>query len=270
MLSAATLLGYGQKTGIFLPNESKGKLPSDLDTNKTGVYTTAIGQHTLLATPLQASIALSGLVTGEIGTPRIVRMAIGPEVSLQKAINSSKKMPYDRLMKTININKPLWVVDDAEVSKAHLFITSKNKQRVVPLTNKEREILFDGMNAVCRRMSHDKRLHTYFHSRPDIFKVFEEEQPFMIGKSSTAQLYERFGLALGQKPAMYNHVWFGGIFFKEPSQQERKAALFKNAELIVIVFLRYGAHGKDAAPLATAVAREWKNIQKRHEPAKIK
>ena len=47
LCSAANLLGYGEKTGIELPGEYAGHLPEDLAYNRTGLYATAIGQHSL-------------------------------------------------------------------------------------------------------------------------------------------------------------------------------------------------------------------------------
>src|SRR5207237_1155673 len=61
---AARLFGFGEKTGIELPGETAGHLPNDLATNRTGLYSFAIGQHTLLTTPLQSALMLASLVNG--------------------------------------------------------------------------------------------------------------------------------------------------------------------------------------------------------------
>lgn len=64
LLEAAKEFGFGKKTGIDLEGEFSGHLPTDIDTNKTSLYSFAIGQHSLLATPLQAAVMLSSLVNG--------------------------------------------------------------------------------------------------------------------------------------------------------------------------------------------------------------
>jgi cell division protein FtsI/penicillin-binding protein 2 len=256
MLDAARLLGYGEKTGIILPNEAKGRLPSDLEENKTGVYTTAIGQHTMLATPLQTTVALSALFSGEVIVPRLLRMAIGPESTLQP------KRPYADLMQAVGVGFPLWVAERAEAAKKRLFVPPRTVKRALPICVNEQNILARGMKAVGERIAADKRLRGRLKKSPELLQALDEELPHMLGKSSTAQSFERLGPNLGQKPAMYDHTWFGGVFLKDKFQPN--AHVFEKPELTVVVFLRYGSGGKEAAPLAAAVAREWRRIQKKH------
>jgi len=64
LVEAARLFGFGAKTGIALSGEAPGFLPRDLAENRTGVYSFAIGQHTLLATPLQSALFLAALANG--------------------------------------------------------------------------------------------------------------------------------------------------------------------------------------------------------------
>jgi cell division protein FtsI/penicillin-binding protein 2 len=73
VLQMAESLSYGQKTGLALPGEYRGKLPVDLDKNRTGLYATAIGQHTLVVTPIQTAIMLNAIANGgKIIEPKIV------------------------------------------------------------------------------------------------------------------------------------------------------------------------------------------------------
>jgi len=64
LCDAARLFGFGEKTGIDLIGEYQGHIPQDVSYNKTGLYAMAIGQHTLLATPLQAAVMVSAFVNG--------------------------------------------------------------------------------------------------------------------------------------------------------------------------------------------------------------
>lgn len=74
LLNAASLFGYGEKTGIDLPGEYPGKLPKDITYNRSGLYSMAIGQHSLVGTPLQAAVMFSALTNGgEILKPKITQ-----------------------------------------------------------------------------------------------------------------------------------------------------------------------------------------------------
>ncbi len=73
LLDAAALLGFGEKTGIKLPGEYKGLLPKDIIYDRTGLYATAIGQHSLVTTPLQTANMLATLVNGgHLFVPRVL------------------------------------------------------------------------------------------------------------------------------------------------------------------------------------------------------
>jgi cell division protein FtsI/penicillin-binding protein 2 len=75
---AATDFGYGEKSSIELPGENKGNIPSDLQTNRTGLYATAIGQHTLVTTPLQTALMLTSLANGgKLFKPHIALLLAG-------------------------------------------------------------------------------------------------------------------------------------------------------------------------------------------------
>ncbi len=70
--------GFGQLTGIELPGEVTGNIPSDLARNRTGLYNLAIGQHALTVTPLQTARMLAALGNGgELITPHIVKIKSG-------------------------------------------------------------------------------------------------------------------------------------------------------------------------------------------------
>ena len=260
LLQAAKGFGYGEKTGIALPYESSGAFPGDLQTNKTGLYTTAIGQHTLTATPLQASVMLSTLANGgDVITPRLLRMAIGPA----ETASLPWSQPCSSSLKAIGIDLPLWLAQESEGSKQHIRITACRKKRRVDLSQKERSLILEGMLASIQRTMHDPGLHRLFAHRPYLLASLSGFEGQVVGKSSTAESYERLGLGMGQKPAVYNHTWFGGIFFP-PNTRCHPPFDNISPELVVVVFLRYGAFGKDAAPLAASVAETWRAIRKRH------
>ncbi|MBA2727212.1 MAG: hypothetical protein H0U49_03455 [Parachlamydiaceae bacterium] len=94
MAAAASKFSYGKRTGIDLPAEISGQIPKDLETNRTGLYSMAIGQHTLVVTPLQTSVMLSALANGgTILTPHIVK---GKSLSLK-----TKQLPMPTVVRRI-------------------------------------------------------------------------------------------------------------------------------------------------------------------------
>ena len=127
----------------------------------------------------------------------------------------------------------------------------------------QQRLLFEGMSASIERTMRDHHLQYLFSHRPGLLQSLSDMRGQMISKSSTAQSYERLGVGIGQKPCMYNHTWLGSLFFPKEC---KNVCPFENvqSELVVVVFLRYGTYGKDAAPLAASVAKEWREIRKRH------
>ncbi|MBN1914265.1 MAG: hypothetical protein JW769_00010 [Parachlamydiales bacterium] len=81
LLDIAQDFGFGEKTNIDLYGEYKGSLPTDLEYNKTGLYSFAIGQHSLVTTPLQIGMALASLVNGgKLFFPKIYKDDQPPKV----------------------------------------------------------------------------------------------------------------------------------------------------------------------------------------------
>ncbi|MFA6119527.1 MAG: penicillin-binding transpeptidase domain-containing protein [Parachlamydiales bacterium] len=74
LINIAENLNIGKKTGIDLLNESKGNLPKDILNNKTSLYSFAIGQHSLVATPIQIAVMMSAIANkGKVLKPKLVK-----------------------------------------------------------------------------------------------------------------------------------------------------------------------------------------------------
>ncbi|MFZ0564835.1 MAG: penicillin-binding transpeptidase domain-containing protein [Chlamydiales bacterium] len=83
---AAILFGFGGKTGLQLPGEYGGRIPNDVAYNRTGLYAMAIGQHTLVSTPLQASVMLAALANGgKILQPLLLKREPAPNEGIESA-----------------------------------------------------------------------------------------------------------------------------------------------------------------------------------------
>jgi cell division protein FtsI/penicillin-binding protein 2 len=73
LLEAAQICGFGARTQIGLAGESPGRLPDDLEYNRSGLYAFSIGQHEMRCTPLQAATLLAGLANGgELLKPTVI------------------------------------------------------------------------------------------------------------------------------------------------------------------------------------------------------
>lgn len=270
---AAADFGYGSRTGISLPGEVPGKLPDDLEENRTGLYSYAIGQHTLLATPLQTASMLATIGNGGYTrTPRIVNLVVGKETPFeQKKLTVTGPFPFQESLKTVGIDFPLF-------SKA---LGPENLNEVRQPEQKEKEPVFlpvcikntllDGMRRVFKHIQADRSasMFSLYRAHPEMRRDFLEASSTMVGKTGTAESQERIGINCGQPSVIYNHTWFGGISYPKPVSEPSPMSFvsrdaFGKPELVVVVYLRYGGYGKQAAPLAARMVKKWKEISKKH------
>jgi cell division protein FtsI/penicillin-binding protein 2 len=238
LMAAARKFSYGMRTGIDLPGEISGKLPTDLETNKTGLYSTAIGQHTLVVTPLQTTVMLSALANGG--------KVLKPKIMLMTASDG---------LKGISINR-----SDTEI-KNTLF-----------LPDGIRKLLLDAMCRVVTR-TYDESLRSLkkmYRHQPQAISDYIDLKKQMLGKTSTAESVEGINLDLNKGTNLYTHVWFGGIIYEEDvisktGEQFIFRDSFGHPELVVVVYLRFGGYGKEASPIAAQVATKWREIKAKYK-----
>lgn len=218
LAKAAQSFSFGSKTGISLPAEITGQIPLDLATNRTGLYSTAIGQHTLVVTPLQTALMLSAMANGgHILHPQIIRMRVKDKGSMMKMVPKEKwKIPFSPLVQ---------------------------------------EILIEGMRRVVIKTREESigRLSRIYREYPEAISDYLDVKDDLVGKTSTAEMMENISLDYLQGTNLYKHVWFGGISFED--------ATHKNPELVVVVYLRFGIYGKEAAPVAAQIVKKWREIK---------
>ncbi len=89
----------------------------------------------------------------------------------------------------------------------------------------------------------------------------------MAGKTGTAEVLYAPYFHPSCKPQMYKHVWFGAISFV-PDPLHPIKTCWDHPDLVVIVLLRYGDAGREAAPLAAQIIKKWREIKKKHEGEK--
>ncbi len=199
LVAASKAFGFGQKTGIDLPGEYRGYLPIDLAYNRTGLYATAIGQHTLVGTPLQTAGLLAALANG------------------------------------------------GKVLKPQIRLDQKPQQRQRVFLPKEiQEELLMGLKQVVQG---EKGTARSLKGQFDAGLVKR-----VIGKTSTAEIVERYGLDREVGTLKSKAIWFGSIAYESDD--------FSEPELVVVVYLKEGDWGKNAAPLALRVIEKWEEIKK--------
>lgn len=230
LVKAARKFSFGTPTGIELPGEIGGKMPDDLEKNRTGLYSMAIGQHTLVVTPLQTTLMLAAIANGgKILKPKIVDTICG--IPLKTELKDQIFFP-DIVRRT----------------------------------------LIDGM---CKVAAHThtnsiSSLTKLYKKYPQAIKDFTDFKGQLVGKTSTAESIETIDLDLHKGTNIYTHVWFGGIAYdKEAIDKNEHKFIYRNSfgnpELVVVVYLRYGGYGKEAAPIASQIAKKWREIKTKHD-----
>lgn len=267
---AARQFSFGSKTGIDLPGEIAGNIPSDLETNRTGLYSFSIGQHTLIVTPLQTSLMLSSLVNGgKVLTPRIVKISIGKEPKRGRELMAGNcHFPYQEALELVGIDFPLFSAADAGQQKSIVKQHPAEIKRTIFLPAEVHRILVESMRLVVERTQSESlgSLNRLYHKAPEAIRDYVDLKKQLIGKTSTAESVENIDLEHDVGTNIYTHVWFGGIAYdQDMSNANTQQFLFRdpagNPELVVVVYLRYGGYGKEAAPVAAQVAKRWKEIK---------
>jgi cell division protein FtsI/penicillin-binding protein 2 len=235
LAKAAYQFSYGQCTGVDLPGEIPGKIPSDLLQNRTGLYAMANGQHSLVVTPLQTSVLLSSLANqGKVFKPKIVE---------SKITKNSKGLLVTRT--PAQIKRKLFMPDIV------------------------RSMLLDGMKRVVTKQLKDglRFLSRFYENHPEAISDYLDVGEDLVGKTSTSEAMENLNLDSINGTHLYTHVWFGGIAFNKKDDQKVVVAKddYGNPELVVVVYLRYGAFGKETAPLAAQMVKKWREIKAQNE-----
>lgn len=276
LVAAAKLFSYGAKTGIDLPWEISGRVPNDLETNRTGLYSFSIGQHTLVVTPLQTSIMLSTLANGgKVLRPKIVQMMVGKDPWRgQDLVSGNHYFPFEEELSIVGIDFPLFIEADADHQKSLIKRFPTDIKREIFLPNGIQLLLLDGMCKVVERTHGEslKSLSRLYRTAPEAIQDYIELKHLLLGKTSTSESVENIDLDLETGTNMYTHVWFGGIVYDEEVVDKKEHRfLFRDSfgrpELVVVVYLKYGGYGKEAGPIAAQVAKKWKEIkQERSKP----
>lgn len=263
LASSARLFGFGEKTGIDLPNEAKGALPTDLKTNRTGLYSFAIGQHTALATPLQVASMLATLAShGRQVTPRLTQKLIGPipDRSSLEPFQASHYFAKEEL-NALGIPFPLFTAAQERRQETSISKMETTYKRNLPFPAHVRDPIFEGMEKAVWGSKGSARAGVVrgLLTNPLWMRDYLALASQMLGKTSTAEIAINLNINPSSPACIYKHIWFGAIALA-PGKQKKP-----EPELVVVVFLRYGDGGKEAAPIASQIIHKWREIRAKHE-----
>lgn len=268
---AARLFGYGSRTGIDLPGEIAGRVPTDLAKNRTGLYAMAIGQHSLVVTPLQTAVMLATVANGgKVIKPKIVKLTAGRQPARgEDQIICLPCFPYQDSLALVGIDFPLFSAVSHTDQKSLIKTTPTTVRQEVFMPEVIRQILLKGLRAATQR-THQENLTSLmrlYRQHPEAVRQFTELKDQLLGKTSTSESVENIDLDLHEGTNIYTHVWFGSMTF-ENIQKDKAVLLYKDEfgepELIVVVYLRYGGYGKEAAPLAAQMIKKWREIKQKY------
>lgn len=273
LANAAKLFAYGSRTGIDLPGEISGKVPLDLATNRTGLYAMAIGQHSLVVTPLQTALMLAAIANGgKILKPKLIKLTAGRQLARgEDQIVCLPTFPYQEALSLIGIDFPLFSAVSHGNQESLVKIIPTEVRREIFMPEIIRQILLRGLRAVTQR-THQENLTSLtrlYKQDPEAIRNFTELKNQLLGKTSTSESVENIDLDLQEGTNIYTHVWFGSMVFESKRDKNKAILLLKDefgqAELIVVVYLRYGGYGKEAAPLAAQIVKKWHELKQKYE-----
>lgn len=264
LITAAKQFGFGRKTKLLLPGETSGYLPRDVKENITSLYSLAIGQHSLLVTPLQAAHMLNILAgRGRAPTPQIIESVFGEQLQNPMEILSKRtEFPLQSELHKIGISFPMFSSLTEKKKFSSIDFHSQRKYDTVPLPTKIHDYLMQSLQQVMIGAKGSARSSVITSLQKQIFskQVYSSLIREVVGKTGTAEIVHRPTLDREGRGVICNHIWFGAISFPD----EESCISYTNPELLVIVFLRYGDYGKEAAPLAMQIIDKWRNLQKEH------
>ncbi len=264
LVEAARQFGFGEKTGIELPGEIAGSLPDDVTHNRTGLYAFAIGQHSLVVTPLQTTVMLGTIANqGHVLKPRIVQVIAGQEPLREYRDPFSQAVyPFKDQLSSIGIHFPLFTSTQSEITNPYIWYSAPEVKRELFMPDILRDPLIKGMHRVITGPKGTARpsIIRALAYNPEWMRDFQEIKKELIGKTGTAEILYKQTIDSESEAKIQNHIWFGGVAFEREELQS-----WENPDLVVVVYLRFSeAGGKEAAPLAAEIVKKWKEIRQEH------
>lgn len=267
LIEVSRVFGFGERSGIELPGEIAGTLPDDISHNRTGLYSFAIGQHSLVVTPLQTAVMLAAIGNkGHVLAPKIVQIIAGNEPCYEyRDPFDAAVFPFQESLNLIGIDFPLFTATQSERGRPQVWYSSPEIKRTLFFPPEIRNPLVEGMHKVISgpRGTARPNIIRLLNENPSMRKNFYELKDQMIGKTGTAEILYKHTIDAESEAQIHNHIWFGGLSLT-PASNSSKIELMK-PELAIAVYLRFSeSGGKEAAPLAAELVKKWREICAKH------
>ena len=251
---AAKQFGYGFKTGIDLPGEISGIVPYDVLSNKTGLYALSIGQHSLVVSPLQTAKVFSSIVNGGLLLkPQILHSKI-------KSIETqdTQTNPLQSYSELFNLSTPLFQPTSKKTILETKEIQGKTILKKLFYPAEIQSVLLDGLKRVLNGERGTARPQTILFGTKEQKERYLASQSQMVGKTASAEILYHPFLDQEMHPILCKHIWFASAAYPKDLQKREK-----DPELVIIVYLRFGDYGKEAAILASELYQEYLKLKNR-------
>ncbi len=266
---AALSFSYGRKTGIELPGEITGHLPDDLETDRTSLYALAIGQSSLVATPIQTAVAMATLANGgRCLEPKIVHLTAGKEPSSgEEWLTCQADFSYREELARIGVDFPLFTAAEGLYPQSLINRAPTRVREELPMPPGIRRPLLQAMDLVINGQHGAARAGTIrsFDTLPQFVRDYTALRGQLVGKTGSAEKSETVDLDLSSVNSIYKHIWFASIAFEKGPPGASQEAIWSHPELVVIVYLQYGDFGREGAPLAAQMVHKWREIKTKHK-----
>jgi len=217
-----------------------------------------MGQHTLLSTPLQTATMLSAIANGgHVLKPELLKECTGANPNHEPFAEC--KIPE---LPALGLSFNLFTALSSPKSEQSQPLQPKIV-RTLKFPGTSREQLLEGMRRVLWGAQGNSRpeIIRLLRSNPHLQAPFLALRNQMIGKTGTAEVLFNASINPSSAGQMIKHIWFGAISFE--SETDRS-----HPELVVIVYLRHGVSGREAAPLAAQIIDKWRELKKKNNRIK--
>jgi hypothetical protein len=213
LAKSAKLFSFGTKTGIELPGETLGNVPDDVAFNRTSLYSFAIGQHSLVVTPLQTALMASTIANHGVALrPKIVKAFAGKErdIDEEESAFDTASFPFQEELGLVGISFPLFVETQKEPLKNFVANTPSEIKTTLELPDPVRNLILEGMyKAISGPRGTARAAGISAPWRTNLMSDFDTKNT-PSGKPNRRNFYKH-SLDRESEVQKVSYVWFAGI-----------------------------------------------------------
>ncbi len=122
-----------------------------------------------------------------------------------------------------------------------------------------REMILEGMGRVTQGSHGTARaslMRPQFQTS-EAMSSYRKIGPTLYSKTGTAEILYKQTIDAETPADLEKHVWYGALSFHDEASED--------PEIVVVIYLRFGAAGSQGAPMATRIIERWREIQSQRE-----